>query len=108
MIFVDISRVALYFPSKSLSMLKKSSNCKHLDLNELLEMSTNNGNGLLILRISNISLKCVVPKNQMEQYLTTTPVHFPNTLWSPGKCFKFKFIYLLDFFFFLDTILKSQ
>lgn len=87
MIFVDTSRIALYFPSKSLSMLKKSPSCNNLDLNELLEMSTNNGNGLLVLKISSISLKCVVPKNQMEQYLNSTPVRFPNGLWSPGKNF---------------------
>jgi len=45
--------------------------------------------GLLVLRISNISLKCVIPKNQMEQYLNTTLVILPITLWSPGKIFKF-------------------
>jgi len=90
MVFINTSRIALYFPSKSLSTLKKLPNCKKLDLRELLEMSTNNGNGLLILRISNISLNCVVSKNQIEQYLNTTPVHFPNTLWSSGKHFKFK------------------
>lgn len=89
MIFIDTSRVALYFPSKSLSMFMKSPSCKNLDLDELLEMSTNNGNGLLTLKISNISLKCIIPKNQMEQFLNTTPVHFPNTLWSPGKIFKY-------------------
>jgi len=92
MVFVDTSRIALYFPSKSLSMLKKSQNCKNLDLKELLELSTINADGLLVLKISNISLKCVVPKNQMEQYLNTTPVRFPNTLWSLGKIFKFKLI----------------
>lgn len=85
MVFVDTSQVALYFPSKSLSIVKKSPSNKNLDLSELLEYSTNNGNGLLVLRISNISLKCVVQKNQMEQYLNTTPVRFPSTLWSPGK-----------------------
>jgi len=84
-VFLNISKIALYFPSKSLSSLKKIPSSKNLDLRELLEMSTNNGNGLLILKISNISLNCVVPKNQMEQYLNTTPVHFPNTLWLPGK-----------------------
>jgi len=52
-------------------------------------MSSINEDGLLVLRISNISLKCVVPKNQIEQYLNTTPVRFPNTLWSPGKILKF-------------------
>lgn len=88
-IFVDTSRVALYFPTKSLSILKKSQSSKNLDLNDLLEMSMNNGSGLLVLRISNISLKCVVPKNQMEQYLNSTPVRFPSTVWSPGKVFKF-------------------
>lgn len=92
MVFVDTSRIALYFPSKSLSMLKKSQSCKNLDLKELLELSTINEDGLLVLKISNISLKCVVPKNQMEQYLNTTPVRFPNTLWSLGKIFKFKLI----------------
>lgn len=92
MVFVDTSRVALYFPSKSLSTLKRSPTSKQLDLSELLEMSNNNGNGLLVLRISTISLKCVVPKNQMEQYLNSTPVRFPNTLWSPGKNFKLYFI----------------
>jgi len=84
-VFVDTSRVALYFPSKSLSTLKNQPNSKNVDLKELLEMSNNNGNGLLILKISSISLKCVIPKNQIEQYLNTTPVFFPNTLWSPGK-----------------------
>lgn len=89
MVFIDTSRIALYFPSKSLSMLKTSQSCKNLDLKEFIEMSSINEDGLLVLRISNISLKCVVPKNQMEQYLNTTPVRFPNTLWSPGKIFKF-------------------
>lgn len=89
MVFVDTSRIALYFPSKSLSMLKKSQSCKNLDLKELIELSSINEDGLLVLRISNISLKCVVPQNQMEQYLNTTPVRFPYTLWSPGKIFKF-------------------
>lgn len=83
MVFVDTSRIALYFPSKSLSMLKKSQSCKNLDLKELIELSSINEDGLLVLRISNISLKCVVPQNQMEQYLNTTPVRFPYTLWSP-------------------------
>lgn len=89
MVFVDTSRVALYFPSKSLSTLKKSQNYTNLDLNELLEISNSNGKGLLILRITNISLNCVVPKNQMEQYLNTFPVRFPSTLWSPGKILNF-------------------
>jgi len=89
MVFVDTSRIALYFPSKSLSALKKSQSCKNLDLKELIEMSSINEEGLLVLRISNISLKCVVPKNQMEQYLNSTPVRFPYTLWSPGKIFQF-------------------
>lgn len=92
MVFLNTSRIALYFPNKSLSTLKKLPNSKNLDLKELLEMSTNNGNGLLILRISNISLNCVVPKNQIEQYLNTTPVRFPNILWSFGKIFKLKII----------------
>lgn len=70
-------------------MLKKSQSCKNLDLKELIEISSINEDGLLVLRISNISLKCVVPKTQIEQYLNTTPVRFPNTLWSPGKIFKF-------------------
>lgn len=96
MIFFDTSRVALYFPSKSLSMLKKSPSYNNLDLNELLEMSTSNGNGLLVLKISSISLKCVVPKSQMEPYLNSTPVCFPNGFWSPGKIFKFS-VYLILF-----------
>lgn len=96
MVFVDTSMVALYFPSKSLSMLKKSPSCKNFDLKELIEMSTNNGDGLLVLRISNISLNCIVPKNQMEQYLNTTPVRFPNTLWSPGKT-TFIILFLLKY-----------
>lgn len=85
MVFIEVSKVALYFPSKSLSILNKSPSYKNLDLNELLEISTNNGNKLLVLRISNISLKCVVPKNQIEPHLNTTPVRFPNSLWSRGK-----------------------
>lgn len=85
MVFIDSSKITLYFPSKSLSMLKKSQSCNNSNLKELIEMSTNNGNGLLVLRISNISLNCILPKNQMEPYLNTTPVRFPNTLWSPGK-----------------------
>lgn len=93
-IYIDTSRVILHFPNKSLSMLKKSPGCKNVDLNELLEMSAINGTELLIIKISNISLKCVMGKNQIEQYLHTTPVCFPNTLWSPGEfCIsKFKFI----------------
>ncbi|XP_025418587.1 vacuolar protein sorting-associated protein 13B-like [Sipha flava] len=87
MVFVDTSKFALYFPSKSLSMLEKSPSCKDFNLKKLIEMSTNNGNGLLVFRISKISLNCILPKNQIEPYLNTTPVRFPNTLWSPGNVY---------------------
>jgi len=97
MVFVNTSRIALYFPSKSLSIIKISHSFKNLDLKELLEMSTINGDGLLVLKITNISLKCVVPQNQMELYLNTTPVRFPTALWSPGKIFKFSFIFYFYF-----------
>ncbi|XP_050421986.1 intermembrane lipid transfer protein VPS13B-like isoform X2 [Adelges cooleyi] len=81
-IFADMSKVALYFPSKTLSTLKKNAGCKHFDLHELLQMSINNGNGLLVLKISSISLKCAILKQHVEQYLNMSPVRFPNNLWS--------------------------